>query len=100
MTPLTLTIYALATWRLSSLLCNEDGPADIFLRLRAAVCDSPFLSGLLGCVWCCSVWVGAAWVLADLLAPDWSIRFALVFALSAVAIVLQRWMEVQERRLA
>lgn len=32
-----LTILALATWRLSSLVATEDGPFDMFLKLRLAV---------------------------------------------------------------
>jgi hypothetical protein len=96
---MTLLLYALATWRISSLLVCEDGPADIFKRLRAAVCRSPFLSGLLSCVWCCSVWVGMAFALLGLDAPL-VVRIAAGFSFSAVAVMIQRWMEVQERQLA
>lgn len=32
-----LTILALATWRLSSLVATEDGPLDLFLKLRVSV---------------------------------------------------------------
>jgi hypothetical protein len=96
---MTLLLYSLATWRISSLLCNEDGPADIFKRLRAAVCRSPFLSGLLSCVWCCSVWVGLVFALIGLDAPP-LVRVAAGFSFSAIAVIIHRWMEVQERRLA
>ena len=99
MTPLTLAVYSLATWRLASLLCCEDGPADIFKRLRSFVAPSPLWSGLLGCVWCCSVWVGAGWAAVDAVAPAIALRVAVMFAFSAVAVIVQRWMEVQERRL-
>jgi hypothetical protein len=100
MTPLALLVYSLATWRLASLLVCEDGPADAFKRLRQAACNVPFLRDLLGCVWCCSVWIGAGWMLADWIAPDLSIRLALMFAFSAAAVIVQRWMEVQEKGLA
>jgi hypothetical protein len=95
---MTFLLYSLATWRISSLLCNEDGPVDIFKRLRAAVCASPFLSGLLSCVWCCSVWVGMAFAILGLDAPL-LVRVAAGFSFSTVSVILQRWMEVQERRL-
>jgi hypothetical protein len=96
---MTFLLYSLATWRISSLLCNEDGPADIFKRLRAAVCASPFLRDLLGCVWCTSVWVGLVFALIGLDAPL-LVRVAAGFSFSTVSVILQRWMEVQERRLA
>jgi hypothetical protein len=95
---MTLLLYSLATWRISSLLVCEDGPADVFKRLRAAVCRSPFFSGLLSCVWCCSVWVGLVFALLGLDAPL-VVRIAAGLSFSTVSVILQRWMEVQERRL-
>jgi hypothetical protein len=99
MNPLNFILYSLATWRISSLLVCEDGPADVFKRLRAAVCRSPFFSGLLSCVWCCSVWVGMAFALLGLDAPM-VVRIAAGLSFSAAAVMIQRWMEVQERQLA
>ena len=63
----TVLLAILATWRLSNLIANEDGPFDVFarLRLRAGVyydVDSNpigknvFARGLL-CIWCVSVWI-------------------------------------------
>jgi hypothetical protein len=95
---MTLLLYSLATWRISSLLVCEDGPADILKRLRATVCRSPFLSGLLSCVWCCSVWIGMAFAMLGLDAPL-VVRIAAGLSFSTVSVILQRWMEVQERRL-
>lgn len=51
----------LATWRLTSLLVQEDGPARLFARLRAF---STF-GGVLECVWCCSVWVAGALLILE-----------------------------------
>lgn len=58
----------LAVWRVSSLLVKEDGPGDIFIKLRSksgiyydeySRLQTPnVLAGILSCVWCCSVWVG------------------------------------------
>jgi hypothetical protein len=98
MTFLNLLLLSLATWRISSLLVCEDGPGDAFKRLRAAVCRSPFLSGLLSCVWCCSVWVGCGLSLV-FVTGDIAERLTIGLSLSAAAIFLQRWMEVQERRI-
>lgn len=57
-------ILALATWRLSSLLVNEDGPFKVFYRLRtrAGVYKQGELSQvaeLFTCIWCMSIWVAA-----------------------------------------
>jgi len=112
-----LVVLALATWRLSSLLVEEDGPFGIFRSLRAfagagefsqhgmdatkltaeeiekvmmrAGRPEGFLAGLLSCVWCTSVWAGALWVIMALAAPTATFYVALVFALSAAAIFLQ-----------
>ena len=51
-------VASLATWRLTHLLAEEDGPADLVLRTRAAVGDG--LAGeLMDCFYCLSVWVAA-----------------------------------------
>lgn len=60
-------LVALATWRISSLLVKEDGPGEIFekIRVKAGVrydeysrpYASSVLAGILSCIWCCSVWV-------------------------------------------
>lgn len=112
-----LVVLALATWRLSSLLVEEDGPFGVFRSLRAfagagefsqhgldatrltpqevervmmrAGRPESFLAGLLSCVWCISVWVGAFWVILAVFLPAFTFYAALVFALSAAAIFLQ-----------
>jgi hypothetical protein len=49
---------SLATWRLTHLIAEEDGPADLVLRARAALGQS--LAGeLMDCFYCLSVWVAA-----------------------------------------
>jgi len=91
-------IYILATWRLSSLLAREAGPWRIFERLRdrAGVgyddTGQPYgitmLAEGLCCLWCNSVWVGAAWVICDRLIPDIAPYLALPLALSAGAVLI------------
>ena len=64
---------ALAAWRLSRLLVREDGPGEVFARLRARVGipqvghrqHDPIsvLYGILDCPFCASVWAaGILWI--------------------------------------
>lgn len=95
---LTFLILALATWRLSSLLTDEAGPLDVFVHLRRLVgvryndageaYGSNGLARGVTCVWCVSVWVGAAWAVVYYVAPGLAFYLALPFALSAGAILI------------
>lgn len=83
-----LIIATLACWRFTSLLVCEDGPGEIFARLRGWLDPSwPIVGGLLDCFWCASVWVAlplgmlAYWPSPRLMAIGW-------LAVSAGAIVL------------
>ena len=49
---------SLATWRVAHLLADEDGPADLVVRLRARL-GSRLLGELMDCFYCLSVWVAA-----------------------------------------
>ena len=49
---------SLATWRLTHLLAEEDGPVDAVLRVRARVGQGR-LGQLMDCSYCLSVWVAA-----------------------------------------
>ena len=49
---------SLATWRLTHLFAEEDGPFDAGVRLRLRAGDGP-LGELLDCFYCLSVWVAA-----------------------------------------
>jgi hypothetical protein len=51
-------LASLAAWRVTHLLAEEDGPADVVARLRARVGDGP-VGGLMDCFNCLSVWVAA-----------------------------------------
>jgi hypothetical protein len=51
-------VASLATWRLAHLLAEEDGPADLVVRLRARLGQGP-AGGLMDCFYCLSVWVAA-----------------------------------------
>lgn len=61
--PVSLVIGTLATWRVSHLLVEEDGPGHVLTRLRQAA-NATSMVGLLDCFGCTSIWVGAAASLA------------------------------------
>ena len=53
-----LVVAVLATWRVTYLLANEDGPADIIVRFRKLLGQS--LAGqLMDCFNCLSLWIAA-----------------------------------------
>jgi hypothetical protein len=49
-------VAALATWRVTSLLVREDGPAETVARLRERLGPSQ-LGVMMDCFKCCSIWV-------------------------------------------
>jgi hypothetical protein len=51
-------LAALATWRVTHLLVEEDGPADIVVRLRRRA-GASLAGNLMDCFYCMSVWVAA-----------------------------------------
>lgn len=103
MTTNDFLIYALATWRVASLLVHEGGPGSMFRGLRELVgithddqgnhliVPETFLGGVFSCVWCASVWVGLGWMVADQAFPALGLFGATVMALSAVAVMVERW---------
>lgn len=96
-----LLIRILATWRIANLLVSEEGPAEIFVKLRHYFGvrkddkDRTFVEGdseqrikfevgkALTCIWCLSPWVG----LACSFLPT---KFLLPFALSAGALLVNK----------
>lgn len=98
-----LFLLGVATWRLSSMLVYEDGPWLAFWRLRRwsgieydknreklSVPDGKLLSGILNCVWCCSVWTGIGIAVAYFLFPEIVIWLCLPMVLSTVAIFIEK----------
>ncbi|HEV2722833.1 MAG TPA: DUF1360 domain-containing protein [Thermoanaerobaculia bacterium] len=82
-----LTLGILSVWRITHLLYGEDGPGDVFVRLRRAAGQSLF-GQLLDCFYCLSVWIAVPFALW--LGGSWQERLLLVPALSAGAIVVER----------
>jgi len=96
-----LIVMALATYRISSLLVHEEGPFNVFGRFRTLLgiywdqYSEPQANNMIGraftCVWCLSLWVAIALVVAHYLSPFYTFWLTLPFALSAVAIVIERF---------
>jgi Protein of unknown function (DUF1360) len=56
--PARFALASLATWRLTHLLAEEDGPGGAVVRLRARL-GTGQLGQLMDCFYCLSVWVAA-----------------------------------------
>ena len=80
-------LAALATWRLTHLLAEEDGPADLVLKARAALGESQ-AGELMDCFYCLSVWVAAPLSLG--VARRRSQLLGTWLALSAAACLIER----------
>jgi hypothetical protein len=82
-----LLVVWLAVWCVSRLLWGEDGPADIFVRLRRLAGDG-FYGRLLDCFCCLILWIALpfGWVLAT----SWFERPVFWFSFSGGAILPER----------
>jgi hypothetical protein len=93
-------ILGLATWRISNLLVNEDGPWDLLARLRWALgirydqTSRPYgtnvFSKLWTCLWCISPYIGVLLTFAYWRWSDLTLLLSLPFALSSMAVIVDR----------
>jgi len=93
-------ILGLATWRISNLLVNEDGPWEVFTKLRdilgvrfdehSKAYGTNVISRMLACIWCLTPWLGLLVTLGYWLHPVAATWVAMPFALSTIAIVVER----------
>jgi Protein of unknown function (DUF1360) len=82
-----LALAVLATWRVTHLLANEDGPGDAIVRIRRRL-GSGALGHLMDCFNCLSLWVAAPMALIVAQRPlNWCIVW---LAVSGGACLLQR----------
>jgi hypothetical protein len=81
-----LVLAILCVWRVTHLFQAEDGPGDIFVRLRRWVGDG-FWGKLLDCFYCLSMWVAVPF--AYLAGGSRRERLLLWLASSAGAILLE-----------
>jgi hypothetical protein len=80
-------LAVLATWRVTHLLANEDGPADVIFRLRRRLGDG-LIGSLMDCFNCMSIWVAAPLALFVSTNPlNWLVSW---LALSGGACLLER----------
>jgi hypothetical protein len=82
-----LIIGVLSVWRVTHLFVAEDGPWNLFARLRRWVGEG-FFASLLDCFYCLSLWVSApvAWVIGASVKE----RIFLWLAISGGAILFER----------
>ena len=97
-----IIVLGLATWRISALLTREAGPFHMFEKLRelagiehdqegnVQMIPHKFFAELLSCVWCNSIWAGTFWTIMLISLPKVAPWIALPFALSTLAILLDR----------
>lgn len=86
--PLWFVIASMAVWRLSSLFAMEDGPFNIFRKIRVIVAriSKPIWDGLI-CMWCNSVWFGM--IVAIFFAHSFMEWFILFLGLSTASILIE-----------
>ena len=99
MMSLSIFFYlALAAWRLASLIANEEGPWQMFKRLRQRAehwchnyrfCRELGLNELFACEWCNSIWIGASLTLLYFWVGESLLYVVLPLALSTVVIVIK-----------
>lgn len=83
------TLAALCCYRMSVIVSRDRGPFRIFSRLRAV----PKLKEFLSCTFCTSIWIAIGIEAAFYLSGVKDIPvvvIAIVFSLSAIAIILDR----------
>lgn len=89
---------SLAAWRLASLIANEEGPWQMFSRLRQRAeqwchnyrfCRELGLYELFSCEWCNSIWIGAGLTLLYFWIGDPLLYVMLPLALSTVVIIIK-----------
>lgn len=84
---LQFTLVALATWRVTHMLAREDGPGDVFARVRVRI-GNGFFGKLMDCFYCLSIWIAAPFALFVSRQPAlWLLAW---LALSGAACLLER----------
>lgn len=85
---LTVALAILATWRVTHLLAEEDGPADLVLKLRSKL-GTNVLGTLMDCFQCLSLWIAIPFAFAVTRSlSEWVLVW---LALSGAACLLERF---------
>lgn len=83
-------LAVLATWRVTHLLANEDGPGDVIVRVRGWLGER-WIGKLMDCFNCLSLWIAAPMALFVSRQPgEWFLSW---LALSGAACLLERLRE-------
>jgi uncharacterized membrane protein YoaK (UPF0700 family) len=84
---LLFVIYALCTYRLSTLIVVDELTNPMRLRVItwATKHKHPMVSKWINCVWCVSIWIGGGVVLLARFAGSWAVWPCAALAFSAVA---------------
>ena len=80
-------LSALAVWRITHLLAEEDGPRDLIVRVRSRL-GSGFFGSLMDCFFCLSLWISLP--LAIWLSSGWAGLLLHWQALSGAACLMEK----------
>ena len=90
-------MLALSCWRISNLFVYENGPFDVFLKLRNVVGagdidvePTNFFGKLLNCIGCTSIWVAAALVILFVCLPKITAFILVAGSISAAAYIIDQ----------
>lgn len=86
MQPLKFIIAALAVYRVSRMITDEEGPFEVFTKLRGRFKPDTWIGRGLECMMCVSFWVALPFAL--LLEED---RLLAWPALSAITVLIRKW---------
>ena len=84
---LSFALASLATWRVTHLLAEEDGPADLVLKLRIRL-GAGALGAWMDCFQCLSLWIAVPFAIA--VARSLAQGVLVWLALSGAACLLER----------
>jgi hypothetical protein len=92
MTPLEFVVLALACYRLTRLVLEDEIVAPLRERIwrRYSPTSGNNIGYLITCPWCTSIWVGSLLVVMYKIAPEPAFYVSCAFALSAIAGLIDR----------
>ncbi len=103
---LALFVIPLAVWRVANLLSDtgQSGPFEILSKIRSYFGvkfdeqSQPYakpgsMGDMLICTYCNSIWIGILFTVGLVLNTELTTIFSLPFALSAIAILIQEWLD-------
>lgn len=99
-----IVVFMIAVWRMSIMITREDGPGEIFKKLRYylgaeddfGLSEWEWMSAwgkLVSCPYCISVWVASIFVLIAAIFPAFAKALFIALAGSGVTVLIERLME-------